>query len=230
MTGQTQGKIVYSQLLEEIRCGALQPGARLRETELSDRLSTSRTPVREAIRMLESDGLVVHVPHTGAVVRSLDYSEIIELYEIRSVLEGTAARLAARHASDVEVAELQRINSEMRNVASDSVALAQANKLFHSRVLASARNRYLMKSMGVLTRTLLILGPTTLADATRAMEACREHDDIVGAIANHDLDRAEALMRSHIGASLKSRLGSFAQPDEMSIVSDRDETGAGDDA
>jgi DNA-binding GntR family transcriptional regulator len=229
MTGQTQGQIVYGFLLEEIRSGLLQPGARLRETEISDRLSTSRTPVREAIRMLESDGLVVHVPHTGAVVRSLDYAEIIELYEIRSVLEGTAAKLAARHASEIEIAELQRINDEMHEVANDSVALAKANKLFHSRLLASARNRYLAKSMAALKRTLFILGPTTLADETRAAEACHEHDEILAAIAQHDLQLAEVKMRLHIDMSLKSRLGSFVQTDEISMVRDETEMDHGED-
>ncbi len=230
MTGQSQGQIVYSQLLEEIRCGVLMPGARLRETEISDRLSTSRTPVREAIRMLESDGIVVHVPHSGAVIRSLDYSEIIELYEIRSVLEGTAARLAARHASEVEIAELKRINDEMRKAAYDSEVLAQSNKLFHIRMLATARNRYLVKSMSVLTRTLLILGPTTLADMTRAQEACSEHEAIIGAIEEHDLDGAEKLMRNHIGASLKSRLAAFTQPNDIQFIHDTSENHSGDDA
>src|SRR5690606_5593439 len=85
------GQIAYRRLLEEIGRGELQPGTRLREVELAERLGISRTPIREAIRQLESDGLVVHLPRQGATVRVLEYSEIMELYEMRAVLEATAA-------------------------------------------------------------------------------------------------------------------------------------------
>ena len=77
-----QGNAAYLQLLDEIRQGRLLPGDRLRETELADRLGVSRTPVREAIRQLEADGLVVHAPRQGATVRRLDYAEVMELYEM----------------------------------------------------------------------------------------------------------------------------------------------------
>ena len=100
-----QGQNAYERLFDEIRLGILRPGARLTETEIAERLAISRTPVREAIRRLEADGLVDHQPRTGAVVRSLDYPEIMELYEMRTVLEATAARLAARAASPVELEE-----------------------------------------------------------------------------------------------------------------------------
>ncbi|MDZ7907162.1 MAG: GntR family transcriptional regulator [Gemmobacter sp.] len=106
-----QGQGAYRRLLEDIRAGSLPPGTRLRETELAERLGISRTPVREAIRQLEADGLVIHLPRQGATVRSLDYAEVIELYEMRAVLEGTAARLAARAASEVELSELAALNA-----------------------------------------------------------------------------------------------------------------------
>ena len=108
-----QGQSAYRRLLAEIRTGQLLPGARLRETELAERLGISRTPVREAIRQLEADGLVTHQARQGATIRNLDYAEVIELYEMRSVLEGTAARLAARMASQVELAELTEINEAL---------------------------------------------------------------------------------------------------------------------
>jgi DNA-binding GntR family transcriptional regulator len=121
-TDTRQGRDAYARLVADIRAGTLRPGDRLTETDLADRLGISRTPVREAIRQLESDGLVTHIPRVGAVVRRLDYAEITELYEMRAVLEGTAARFAARAASDVELAELGAINAEMRQ-APDAPAL-----------------------------------------------------------------------------------------------------------
>ena len=85
--GGSQGESAYQRLLDAIRRGTLQPGARLIETDLARHLGVSRTPIREAIRQLEADGLVVHLPRLGAAVRSLDYAEVMELYEMRAVLE-----------------------------------------------------------------------------------------------------------------------------------------------
>ena len=90
-----QGNSAYAQLMDELRAGRLNPGDRLRETELADRLGVSRTPVREAIRQLEADGVVAHIPRQGASIRTLDYAEVMELYEMRAVLEGTAAQAVA---------------------------------------------------------------------------------------------------------------------------------------
>src|SRR5262245_10109218 len=140
-----QSQDAYQRLIGEIRAGLLKPGDRLLETELADRLGTSRTPVREAIRQLESDGLVVHVPRSRAAIRSLDYSEITELYEMRTVLECTAARLAARAASDVELIEMEALNAEMIQAGSDIRRLYDLNREFHQVILNAARNRYLTR-------------------------------------------------------------------------------------
>jgi DNA-binding GntR family transcriptional regulator len=152
----------------------LPPGARLRETDLADRLGISRTPVREAIRQLEADGLVIHLPRQGATVRSLDYAEVIELYEMRAVLEGTAARLAARAASSVELAELAALHADLAAAPAGAQA-RELNRQFHRTLLDAAKNRFLLKAMAALQKTMLILGPTTLADPARAADAVAEH-------------------------------------------------------
>src|SRR5690242_1132707 len=85
----------YELLLTEIESGGLPSGTRLREAALAQRFRISRTPVREALKLLEARGLVVHEPHHGAVVASLDYGQVTELYFMRELLEGNAARLAA---------------------------------------------------------------------------------------------------------------------------------------
>lgn len=201
-----QGEDAYQQLLGEIRTGTLGPGARLTETDLARRLNISRTPVREAIRQLEADGLVIHQPRVGATIRTLDYSEVMELYEIRTVLEGTAARLAARGASEVEIAELSAINDEMRVPGLTGPRLFVLNQQFHLTMLDAARNRYLSRSVHALQKTLLILGPSTLEEATRASEVVHEHDTVLDALSARDGLTAEALMRKHIEASHKARL------------------------
>lgn len=200
-----QGNSTYRQLLDEIRRGELLPGARLRETELAERLNVSRTPVREAIRLMEADGLVVHVPRQGATIRELDYTEVMELYEMRAVLEGTAARLAARAASDIELDELTALNDELA-ATPDSKAAYELNRQFHMTLLDAAKNRYLTKSVNALQKTLLILGPSTLLEPTRADEAVAEHRDLLVALKDRDGVRSEALMRAHIEAAHRVRL------------------------
>lgn len=200
-----QGQGAYRRLLEEIRTGALSPGARLRETELAERLGVSRTPVREAIRQLEADGLVVHLARQGATIRSLDHAEVVELYEMRAVLEGTAARLAARAASEIELAELAALNAELTEAPAGPEA-RELNRVFHRALIDAARNRFLLKSVSALQKAMLILGPTTLADPGRAAAAVTEHAAVLEALRARDGAAAEAAMRAHVEAALSARI------------------------
>ena len=207
-----QGNSTYQRLLEEIRDGALLPGDRLREIELSERLGVSRTPVREAIRQLEADGLVTHVPRQGATVRSLDYAEVMELYEMRAVLEGTAARLAARAASDIELDELDILNDRLAEAGTGPDA-AQINRVFHATLLDAAKNRFLAKSMLSLQKALLILGPSQLLDSERAAAAVTEHRRIMAALKARDGAAAETEMRAHIQAAQRMRIRALQERD-----------------
>jgi len=209
-----QGQSAYRRLLDEIRRGDLMPGARLRETELAARLRTSRTPVREAMRMLEADGLVVHLPRQGATVRLLDYSEVMELYEMRAVLESTAARLAARSASDLELAELAAINADLAAAGETRVAY-DLNRQFHLTLLDAAKNRFLVKSTQALQKTLMILGPSTLTEPGRARAAVEEHDRVLVALRRRDAVCAETEMRSHIEAAHRVRLRTLRDRDRL---------------
>ena len=203
-----QGQAAYRRLLEDIRDGGLAPGMRLRETELAERLGISRTPVREAIRQLEADGLVVHLPRPGASIRTLDHAEVVELYEMRAVLEGTAARLAARAASSIELAELAALNNELAAAPAGPQA-RELNRQFHRTLFDAARNRFLLKSISALQKTLLILGPSTLTDPERAALAVAEHAAVLTAFEARDGAGAEAAMRAHVEAALSARIRSM---------------------
>lgn len=200
-----QGNAAYRKLLDEIRSGRLNAGDRLRETDLAERLGVSRTPIREAIRQLEADGIVTHVPRQGATLRTLDYAEVMELYEMRAVLEGTAARLAARAASDIEIEELVALNRELAE-AGDSAQAVVLNRQFHTAILDAAKNRFLARSMISLQKALMILGPTTLTQADRAERAIDEHLGILDAIKARDGALAEAAMRAHIEMAQRVRV------------------------
>lgn len=208
----SQGNTAYMRLLDEIREAHLLPGDRLRETELAARLGVSRTPVREAIRQLEADGLVAHVPRIGASVRTLDYAEVMELYEMRAVLEGTAARLAARAASDIELQELGALNDHLAQAGTGPEA-SRLNRIFHATLLDAAKNRFLSRSMLSLQKALMILGPSQLLDTTRAEQAVREHRHLLDALAARDGAVAETAMRSHIEAAQRMRIRTLRERD-----------------
>ncbi len=208
-----QGNSAYERLLTELREGRLNPGDRLRETDLAERLGMSRTPVREAIRQLEADGIVTHVPRQGASIRTLDYAEVMELYEMRAVLEGTAARLAARAASDIEIEELFDMNQQMATMGNVPGAFI-LNRQFHAALLDAAKNRFLARSIHALQRALMILGPTTLSEPDRAEKAVEEHFGVLDAIKARDGSLAEAAMRAHIEAAQRVRVRALrARPD-----------------
>ncbi len=204
-TDASQDQDTYSRLLSEIRQGRLRPGDRLTETDLARRLGTSRTPVREAIRRLESDGLVTHTPRVGAAIRQLDLAEITELYEMRAVLEGTAARFAARAAYTSEIDEMEAINAEMAAATGDVERLYDANRLFHDILRNAARNRFLLRAVEAVQKTLLILGPSTMEEGSRAEAAVAEHARLIDALRAREGDAAEAAMRAHIEAAHRAR-------------------------
>src|SRR5437868_6797842 len=102
----SRSDLVYQKLRDAIESGQLKPGQRVMEVEVAEWLDVSRTPVREALRKLEAAGMLAIEPRSGLVVSSISRQAMMELYVMREVLEGTAARLCARHASDLEVMEL----------------------------------------------------------------------------------------------------------------------------
>ena len=108
------GGDLTQRLLDAIDAGELAPGARLVEAELAARFGVSRTPVREALNRLETQGLVARDPRRGTVVASLDYDQLGELYALRTVTEGFAARMAARHAAPAEIALLEEMVEDVR--------------------------------------------------------------------------------------------------------------------
>ena len=196
----------YELLLSQIEEGGLPPGTRLREADLADRLQISRTPVREALKRLELQGLIVHEPHRGAVVATLDYAQVAELYLLREVLEGTAARLAAQHATDVEIGSLADMVERDRAIAGQPLELARTNRRFHQQVRNAARNRYLSQTLEHFRLSLALLATTTLDAPGRGPTSVEEHAAIVARIAARDADGAEAAARLHILNAFRTRI------------------------
>ena len=203
------GQSAYQKLYAAIVSGQLKPGDRLRETELATLVGLSRTPVREAIRKLESDGIVEHKPHIGAVVKKLTQQEIVELYEMRIVLEKTAAAMAAKHASPAEIRKLEDLNSAMLDAMDHPRTVADLNRQFHDCIVHAARNRYLASSHKGLSNALLALGDTTLETPERIKSVTQQHKSIIDALIKGDEAEAVEAMSVHMETSLDHRLKSL---------------------
>jgi len=202
----SQGEAAYHRLLAAIRSGQFRSGDRLRETDVADKLALSRTPVREALRKLESDGIVEHRPRLGAVIRTLTTPEIVELYEMRLVLERTAAEMAAKHANAAEIDLLRDINAQIDNAGADTQRAAALNQDFHRCIYLATRNRFLLASARALNNALLLLGPTTLDDEARIKTVTSQHAKIIDAIGAGDQEAAGDTAQAHLQTSLRHRL------------------------
>lgn len=205
----SQGETAYASLLAAIRGGAFVPGDRLRETDVADRLNLSRTPVREALRRLGADGIVEHRPRLGAIIRPLGHSEMVELYEMRTVLERTAAAMAAKHAGPAEIAALRDLNATLAH--SDPTDAAALNQDFHRGIYQATRNRFLQDAARGLNNALMLLGPTTLDDAARIAVVTDQHAAILDAISAGDVEAAGDAAQTHLHSSLVHRLKVLAQ-------------------
>ena len=210
MTAETtelsQGTLAFETLMKAIEAGEYRPGDRLREVEVAHRLSLSRTPVREALRRMEAEKIIAHRPRIGAVIRMLSQTEVVELYEMRLVLERTAAEMAAKHAAAAEVDELASLNEELADVRDDAAQAAAINQKFHQGIYRAARNRFLLDAARAMNNALLLLGPTTLVDADRIAVVTRQHADIIKALRESDATAAGAAAAAHLETSLRFRL------------------------
>jgi DNA-binding GntR family transcriptional regulator len=202
--------VAYDLLLRAIEGGRLQPGSRLREVELAERFGISRTPVREAIKRLETQGLVTHEPNQGAVITKLDYARTVELYLVREVLEGAGARLAATLATETELGVLRAMMDEHRGFQNNPEELVYRDRLFHKQIQLTARNHFLNDILDNLRISQILMTGTTLAVQARPAALLDEHEAIVDAIVARDPDKAEAAARLHVRNAFAARLKLYA--------------------
>ncbi|TCD13306.1 GntR family transcriptional regulator [Oricola cellulosilytica] len=203
---QSSGEAAYAALMAALRDGTYAPGERLREEEVGERLGLSRTPVREALRRLEAHGVVEHRPRLGAVIRSLGHTETVELYEMRIVLERTAAEMAARHGAEAEFDTLGELNDSIEDQRDNPSIGSAINQDFHRCLYLAGRNRFLLDAARAITNSLLLLGPTTYSDPERVDVVVAEHRMIVDALRTRDAKAAGEAAEAHLQNSLRYRL------------------------
>lgn len=187
-------------LREAILNGRLTAGARLRQTDLADRLGISRTPIREALTRLQQEGLIELLPHGGVRVILLNADEAVELYDLREVLDGLAARLTAGRADQATLTRLERALGRMAECVArgDPGPWFRSHVAFHEEIVRAAGNRPLDRLSSVVKLSIRHFHPLLLKTERRLEEAYREHRGIFEAIASRDAEGAERLARAHI--------------------------------
>ncbi len=191
---------VFEQLEEAILNGQLQPGDNLIETKLSQQFGVSRTPIREAIRQLELEGLVQLIPNKGAVVLGVTTQDIEDIYSIRMLIEGLAVRWTIDKITQEEIEELQESVEllEFYIHKKNPQHLEKFDSKFHDLIYNACKSRPLKHMLSMFHHYIQGSRASSLAIPGRAEEVLKEHKGILDAIIECDSEKAEKLMYQHI--------------------------------
>jgi DNA-binding GntR family transcriptional regulator len=207
---RSRGDFVYESLRDAISDGRIPSGARVREEEVARSLGVSRTPVREALQRLQQRGILILGPGRGLMVAQLSHEQIIELYAMREILEGSAARFAAQHATPAEIATLYELQEQLRTAEGDDMLHIALNRRFHQAIYEAAHNRYLMQTLESLHDSFVLLRSSTFRLPHRQRNSDEERRRIIEAIERRDPDLAEREAREHIRQAQRTRFESPA--------------------
>ena len=203
---ESLGAFAYRALRDAIRAGRIPPGPHIRELDVGQWLKISRTPVREAFHRIISEGLLSTGPWNGAVITELEPKQLIDLYAVREVLEGTAASLAAKKATQAEIRALFCIAATEVRKKNDPPKLVVINAKLHQMIYRAAHNQYLLQSLTTIVDTLGLLRNSTFVLPGSIELARREHLELIRSIRDGQAKRAEILARRHIRRALAMRL------------------------
>ncbi len=193
-------EVIFTSLREAIIVGELKPGERLMEVQLADKMGVSRTPVREAIRKLELEGLVVMLPRKGAHVADLSAKDIMDVLEIRATLDGLASSLAASRITDDEIRDLKHVQSQfISHVEKDNLqGSIKKDVEFHDIIYRASRNDRLVQISGNLWEQVQRFRVTYMKEVRNSNEIVREHNEILEAISERNIDQARLYAQMHI--------------------------------
>lgn len=200
----------YRKIRQAIQIGTIGPNTHLTEMDLAAWLQMSRTPVREAMRRLESQGLLLNQPFRGAVVMTLSEGDVRDLFAVRELLETAAAGWCAQHATAAEVAAMRALIDEENRALAEPQTLIEINRRFHQAICEGAQNPFLRNALATVQSSTALLGRSNLLAAERARASHREHRAILVAIERHDRHGAARAARTHVQTSLKERLKRLA--------------------
>lgn len=192
--------VVFNTLRQAILRGEMEPGERLMEIQLAQKLGVSRTPIREAIRKLELEGLVVMIPRKGAEVAHITEKDMKDVLEVRCTLEELAVSLACKKTTPEKIAELKKANKvfEAAIVSKDVVSIVEADVQFHDTIYAMAGNQRLIQIINKLREQMYRYRLEYVKDARTHSILIDEHNDIIEKMGKKNVDDAKNMMRQHI--------------------------------
>ncbi|MDB2550990.1 GntR family transcriptional regulator [Paracoccus sp. (in: a-proteobacteria)] len=201
---QLKRRPLHEELTESLRklivSGELQPGRKVPEKELCELYGVSRTPLREALKVLATDGLVNLEPNRGAWVSRITVEELDELFPVMGALEALAGELACKHITDDEIAQVRALHDRMfaHYTARELEAYFKLNQQIHETILAAARNATLTVQYGTLAAR--VRRGRYMANMTRERwdQAMKEHEDILDALQARDGGRLAVILRKHM--------------------------------
>lgn len=205
--GSIQGRLI-SEVRRRIIAGEISPGVNISELAIAEEFGVSRTPVRETFKQLQTEGLVEIRPRVGTFVTTPSRREITELFEMKELLEGAAARLLAQRGRVPEVDQLEENlrQSDLAVAADDKIRYAELVEEFHNLLIAGADNSKLEAHYRTLMNQLAYarLVTTSLSQPGRPLQSDREHHNVLDLIVAKDGDSAERVMREHVRASRRA--------------------------
>ena len=193
---------VAERLRQRIFSHELPSGAWVDEQALADQYGISRTPLREALKVLAAEGLVTLKPRKGCYVTEISDRDLDEIFSVMALLEGQCAREAASRADHVAIKELEHIHNKLELAARnhDIDGFFEANQAFHRAVQTLADNRWLLNTIADLRKVIKLSRHHSLFSEGRLEQSLSEHREILVAIVEHKTDAAEKLMRDHIAS------------------------------
>jgi DNA-binding GntR family transcriptional regulator len=204
---------VVERLRDMIIQGELAPGVKLNERVLCERLHTSRTPVREAIKYLASEGLVELLPNRGAIVTPITAATVREMFELLGALEALAGELACVNASDADIAEIRALHYQMlaHHARSELAPYFRFNQQIHMRLVESAGNATLVNTYRALNGHVRRARYMANLSRERWDHAVEEHQKILEALVRRDSALLPELLRSHLSNKMTVVLEALAQ-------------------
>lgn len=192
--------VVFQTLRQAILKGELEPGERLMEIHLAQKLGVSRTPVREAIRKLELEGLVIMIPRKGAIVADITLSDLEDVLEVRLALEELAVRQACRNYSEEQMHRLKKASDDFKRIlyGTDVIAYAEADEEFHAVIYEMTGNRKLVQILNNLREQMYRYRMEYLKDKLSHAQLVLEHEKIVHALEERNEVKAVEVMVLHV--------------------------------
>jgi DNA-binding GntR family transcriptional regulator len=195
---------VADQLRQRIFARALEPGSWVDEMKLATELGISRTPLREALKVLATEGLVAMKPRRGAYVAEMSRDDVAEVYHLLALLEADAAAEVARRATPAQLAELQALHERLEKQVRQRDAFFATNEAFHLKLLELAGNRWRQQIVADLRKVMKLNRHHSLFKQGRLADSLAEHRDLMAALAARDATRVQQLMRAHFDNGLEA--------------------------